>query len=382
MSTLKLLAVVCLFLAAQVQGILVNKTLDDSDGSLVYLPPSAWNTPDCPTCTAKPDPALVFGGTWHDSTFNPVAGSNDFPNTVLSVSATFNGTAIYVYCVLADTVASPTGNSDMTFLIDGAVAGTFVKAPPGTDGYEYNQLVFSKTNIVSGFHTLTIQNGHVDGLKSLIILDSIVYSFDNGVGNHQTTSGVSIGLIVGVVVGALVVIALGIGLFFFCRRRKRRETEQSRLTINTFDMRSPVPIHSAQPITYQARYNAPAQQSIYSSGGGYTAASGHSHDNYGDSQHSGYTSPERVLSPNRAPDAARMTQYSSASSSRHPGSTSGTESSLLSPPSSQQMTSVEEDAPPAYDGRWWRQSTSTSTRRDRKSRRVSRVPQSGSSSAG
>lgn len=81
-----------------------------------------------------------------------------------------------VICALARTTSGPTGHSDMSFFIDGDLVGTFVKDAPGTLGYDYNQLVYSNKSIPSGPHTLTIQNGHVNGIKSIILLDSIIYS--------------------------------------------------------------------------------------------------------------------------------------------------------------------------------------------------------------
>ena len=86
------------------------------------------------------------------------------------------GIAVYVQCALALTKTSPTGDSDMTFFIDGEQAGTFVKEAPGTPGYEYKVIVFSATGLQPQQHTLTIANGHVDGPKALILLDAIIYT--------------------------------------------------------------------------------------------------------------------------------------------------------------------------------------------------------------
>ncbi|KAJ7590693.1 hypothetical protein C8J56DRAFT_782683 [Mycena floridula] len=161
---------------------LVNVTVDDADSSQsaswVYSPSGAWNSAglSCVNCTARPDVSKMYSGTWHDSTFNSQPGSNNFPNQVLFASLTFNGTAVYVYVALANTLSSPTGNSDMSFLVDGVLLGTFVRPAPGEPGYLYNVPVFSVAGLSSGVHTLTIENGHVDGLKSLILLDYVVYT--------------------------------------------------------------------------------------------------------------------------------------------------------------------------------------------------------------
>ncbi|KAJ8520588.1 hypothetical protein ONZ45_g2608 [Pleurotus djamor] len=84
---------------------------------------------------------------------------------------------------------TPTGDSDMTFFIDGEQAGTFVKDAPGTPGYEYKVIVFSATGLQPQQHILTIANGHVDGPKALILLDAIIYtitSVDDGQPNEPS----------------------------------------------------------------------------------------------------------------------------------------------------------------------------------------------------
>lgn len=77
---------------------LVNVTIDDTLGDLTtginftYNPPSAWAYgPTCTGCTAHPDPAQAFDGTWHDATYNPVSGSNDVPDQIIVASVDFNG---------------------------------------------------------------------------------------------------------------------------------------------------------------------------------------------------------------------------------------------------------------------------------------------------
>lgn len=101
--------------------------------------------------------------------------------TILSVAGSnipllFTGTAVYVFCTLALTTASPDGDSDMTFYIDGSIVGTFVHSAPGTSGYEYNVSVYSNTSLSPGFHNLVLQNGHTNGEKSLMIFDYITYT--------------------------------------------------------------------------------------------------------------------------------------------------------------------------------------------------------------
>lgn len=63
----------------------------------------------------------------------------------------------------------------MTFYINGTLTGMFSKLAPGTDDYNYNVTVIFTTSLPLGLHDLTIQNGHVDGPTSLMLLDAIVY---------------------------------------------------------------------------------------------------------------------------------------------------------------------------------------------------------------
>ncbi|KAJ3825275.1 hypothetical protein F5878DRAFT_517111, partial [Lentinula raphanica] len=158
-----------------------NVTIDDSASLVSYYPSSAWNARSaadpCSACTANPDTDKLFDSTFHDGTFNPQSGSNDFPNVPLTASIVFNGTAVYVYCALAESSSAPAGNSDMSFYIDGSLKGIFVKAALGNDNvYDYSVPVFSIDSLPLGEHNFTLQNGHVNGTKSLVLLDEIIYT--------------------------------------------------------------------------------------------------------------------------------------------------------------------------------------------------------------
>ncbi|KAJ3802492.1 hypothetical protein GGU11DRAFT_672780 [Lentinula aff. detonsa] len=162
---------------------MINVTVDDNDHSILYSPAGAWNARSaalsCSACTAQPDPTKMVSGTWHDSTFYPIdGGTHDIPNTPLFANLTFNGSAVYVFCALAESVKSPDGNSDMAFYVDGQLMGSFVKPALGIkNAYEYQIPVFSANSLAPGEHTLVLQNGHVNGTQSLVLLDYIVYTY-------------------------------------------------------------------------------------------------------------------------------------------------------------------------------------------------------------
>ncbi|KAH9891105.1 hypothetical protein C8Q73DRAFT_110266 [Cubamyces lactineus] len=180
-----LLSLCLLVLPLSVSADGVNVTIDDTYGdaqtgaAITYSPPGAWKVGQtCTDCTAHPDPARVYDGTWHDGTYNfwnvTDSGTSAVPKLTATVS--FEGDAVYVYCILAGSDSSPDGYSSMHFELDNGLNGVFTHAPDGDDAYQYDALVFSATGLPAGAHTLTITNGATGGKKSLVLLDYIVYT--------------------------------------------------------------------------------------------------------------------------------------------------------------------------------------------------------------
>ncbi|KIY49193.1 hypothetical protein FISHEDRAFT_72541 [Fistulina hepatica ATCC 64428] len=221
---------------------IVNTTVDDASSRFTYLPSNSggWALgTNCTGCSAHPDTADLYNGTWHDSTFDATSEDGEIgdPNIPKNATVTFSGFAIYVYVALALTTSDPTGNSVMTFYIDDVQRGTFYKAAPGENGYEYHVCVFSYDSLSSGDHTLLIQNGLVNGNKSLMLLDYIIYSQDNtttstAVASSSTASSTNnssrsnsnsslIGALVGGIIGGCSVIAATFFIVYFCFIRKK-----------------------------------------------------------------------------------------------------------------------------------------------------------------
>ncbi|KAL4261057.1 VWFA domain-containing protein [Pleurotus pulmonarius] len=164
----------------------MNFTIDDTYGdpttnrNITYFPEGAWRDGEkCGNCTAHLEASNVYNRSWTESLFVPLPDCGD-TTVIPSASVVFNGTAVYVLCAIAQFGWSHRTDSNMTFLIDGKVAGTFSRPSLGPAGYEYNVTVFSKTNLLPGEHNLTIQNGHINGTRSLILLDAILYTQDIG----------------------------------------------------------------------------------------------------------------------------------------------------------------------------------------------------------
>ncbi|KAI0809265.1 hypothetical protein BC629DRAFT_1106622 [Irpex lacteus] len=150
-----------------------NVTVDDSSSDIVYAPLSGWNVEnDCNGCTAHPDPSLTHGGTWHDTSFPPNGTAQD----LRTASLEFTGSALYVFCIISQSIDHPFGTSDMTFSIDGNVVGHYTSVPSGDKTYDYNVPVYANDSVGSGSHSFTVTNGTPGGPETLLLLDYIIYS--------------------------------------------------------------------------------------------------------------------------------------------------------------------------------------------------------------
>ncbi|KAF7437314.1 hypothetical protein PC9H_004153 [Pleurotus ostreatus] len=158
-----------------------NVTVDDRyggpDGSEIAYGEGWFDSglSECgPGCQSAASFAGATNGTWKRSTYDSTANL-DKPK---SASFAFNGTAVYVYCILAPaTAAGIPGNTDLTFILDGNVAQMLKDlslSPQRT-------VVFQQDNLPFGEHGLTIVNGHMGSKykQVMVFLDSIVYTADD-----------------------------------------------------------------------------------------------------------------------------------------------------------------------------------------------------------
>ncbi|KAJ3774737.1 hypothetical protein FB446DRAFT_727754 [Lentinula raphanica] len=165
-----------------------NFTIDDSDPSWVYGPYGAWNIGnECHGCDAQPEAELVYNQTWHDAAFYapPNSQTMAFPNEPFTANITFNGTAIYVFCIMLNSATYPIfGDSDMIFHMDGIPVSTYQNTPTeNLDTYTYNVPVFAMPSLEYGLHRLMIQNGVPNGTNALILLDYIIFTADDDLEN-------------------------------------------------------------------------------------------------------------------------------------------------------------------------------------------------------
>ncbi|KAL5493061.1 hypothetical protein ACEPAI_4509 [Sanghuangporus weigelae] len=228
------LAVIPLLVSALKQ----NVSVDDAAASGVipqYLPPSgAWKQgADCPDCFAQPDPSQIFNGTWHDATFTPTDGS------ARAVEFTFNGTALYVFFILANTVPFTDTVTNMNFILDEETVGSFVHQPTNSSDFEYNVPVYVNDSLSFGQHHMRMEA--VGNHSALILFDYFIYTSDVDEASSTSSSPSaasstafpapddtripqpksSIGPIIGGVVSGVVGLCLVMAALLCCWNRKK-----------------------------------------------------------------------------------------------------------------------------------------------------------------
>ncbi|PCH33252.1 hypothetical protein WOLCODRAFT_141572 [Wolfiporia cocos MD-104 SS10] len=157
--------------------ILLNVTVDDTipnagtGDKFVYA--GSWNLgQDCSGCVAHPDAEFAYYGTWHDSTYLPSTDA-----TTVNASLSFNGTALYVYCIVFHSSDNPDGYTNLWFYLDDEQVGNFTQVPSGNGAnVSYNVLVYDNDRIPWGTHTFTLVNGDPSGQASLVLLDYAIYT--------------------------------------------------------------------------------------------------------------------------------------------------------------------------------------------------------------
>ncbi|KAF7340157.1 hypothetical protein MVEN_01934200 [Mycena venus] len=255
----------CLWLASVLSlfqltvGAIVNTTVDDQYGSpdgnkILYLPETGWlqgGIGNCDNCPPPPVSDFAYMNTFHGSLFNQKnhQNTNKTPPTATLV---FFGSSVSVNCILSNALSNPAGTSDMTFTIDGIQTGTFPHIPSGNPNFQAST-VFLSSPLQLGNHTLVIQNGRTGGGSSLVILDSITYSFDDlsttSAFTEPSASATSTGLpssiggaakssntaaIAGGVIAALAVILLILLAFLYIRYRRNQHRSNVPLSTSIF----------------------------------------------------------------------------------------------------------------------------------------------------
>ena len=169
-----LLAFTILVTTNAAAGLTMNRTIDDQLGDAVTgLKPQysgEWQQgQSCNSCLIHLDPSHTHNGTWHDATYTP--GS-----TPPTITMHFSGTAVYVYNVLVNQGTPDVQTStNITFELDGNLAGGFAYEPTSSTEFDYNHLVFAKNSLENTNHVLVIQPA--ENQTSLILFDYAMYTF-------------------------------------------------------------------------------------------------------------------------------------------------------------------------------------------------------------
>ncbi|KAH9829640.1 uncharacterized protein C8Q71DRAFT_717950 [Rhodofomes roseus] len=245
---------------AQAPGTLTNRTIDDYYGDSVtglqpqYRSGSAWNYgPQCPGCFIQPAADEAFDQSWHDVTASP---NDPGPS---NVTLTFTGTAVWVYGVVPNYVQYATTFVNVSFELDGKVAGLYTHVPSTSTSYEYNVTLFSNTGLANTQHTLVISPQREPD-TSYMAFDWAQYTYDvttssstgsstsstasgggssstsvvqspsqSASGFTSTSSHAPVGAIVGGVIGGLGLLALVILVLLLHRRYRHGGLDKIRI---------------------------------------------------------------------------------------------------------------------------------------------------------
>ncbi|KAJ7058742.1 hypothetical protein C8F01DRAFT_1370943 [Mycena amicta] len=174
-----LLPLLLLLLCTVVQGLAVNRTIDDTRGDSVtgqavqFLPGTVWFTSTtCAGCASVPDASLSADNTWTAALYLASIGS-------ISVTMKFSGTAIYIFFIVPNFAADAGLTNEVLcdFFIDGAKVGNFQHQSDGSGGFDYNSLVYQNTGIPNGDHVFVIQT--TGTTPAVVIFDRAIYTLED-----------------------------------------------------------------------------------------------------------------------------------------------------------------------------------------------------------
>ncbi|KAF7356205.1 hypothetical protein MVEN_00951900 [Mycena venus] len=155
-------------------GSVLTAIIDDTAGDSrpggtppVYSGSFSLNS-NCDGCTVHPDPASAYDGTWHDS--SQFGGAPP-----VSVTLSFNGIGIDVFCIMANVVPGASTATSLAFTLDGTPQQKpFTHDPdPANPEYEYGVNVFSISGLSQSDHELVVATNNPSG--SLLLFDYAQY---------------------------------------------------------------------------------------------------------------------------------------------------------------------------------------------------------------
>ncbi|KAL5513833.1 hypothetical protein ACEPAH_4234 [Sanghuangporus vaninii] len=188
---------------------------------------------NCSDCFAQPDSSQTFNGTWHDATFTPTDGS------ARAIEFSFNGSALYVFFVLANTIPFTDTVTDMNFILDEETFGSFVHQPTISSDFQYNVPVYVNDSLSSGQHHMRMEAA--GNHSALILFDYFIYTSDVDEASSTSSSPgtasstafpapdvtqlpqpkYSVGPVIGGVVSGVVGLCLVMDALICCWKRKK-----------------------------------------------------------------------------------------------------------------------------------------------------------------
>ncbi|KAG6885300.1 hypothetical protein C0993_003461 [Termitomyces sp. T159_Od127] len=228
-----------------IRAIATNRTIDDTFGDLVtgvkpiYVP-NPWQGPECSGCSIKPPTEKAFMQTYSAFTYM----EEKMPS--MSIQFSFQGTAVYVYFILANSVNDGVTTETLCdFLLDGKNVSTFHHIPTSSPNFDFNALAFNRTNLTNINHELKILTSGVNR-HLFTSFDYAEYTFDDTVPTAPASSSVTqqetpttiptssgtshstpIGVVVGGVVGGIVILGIILLIFLWILRQRRRQLSLS-----------------------------------------------------------------------------------------------------------------------------------------------------------
>ncbi|KAI0370457.1 hypothetical protein BV20DRAFT_298421 [Pilatotrama ljubarskyi] len=180
---------------------LVNRTIDDQNGdSVTGTTPNFWPAPgvdpnstwiqgiDCVHCSMLPhqviDVSQTFDGTWHDSTYHP--GNPD-----RGLTASFSGTAVYVFFIVPNFVQYTTTFTNLSFSVDGTYMNQYTHNPDSSSTILYKVPVFTAATLANTDHTIEIRAS--GPTASILLFDYIAYTVEEVDPSSNSPSAASAG---------------------------------------------------------------------------------------------------------------------------------------------------------------------------------------------
>jgi hypothetical protein len=210
-------------------AVLTNRTIDDQNGDSVtgslplYSPSDLWNEGvGCVPCAIHPEPSDAFDGTWHDTQIVPNV------TTPRTVTMSFNGTAVYVYCIVPNSFNGTEITTNITFTIDGELSDRpFTYIGNSSTNLMYNVTVYANNSLKNGKHELILSATPGSYAASTVLFDYLIYTSDDNSqssSKSSTSSRSHAGAIAGGVIGTLTGLALvcsAVALFVYVVKRMR-----------------------------------------------------------------------------------------------------------------------------------------------------------------